>query len=290
MRIAIHLGVHCTDDERMLRCLQANADKLGADGIAVPGPDLYRNTLRDASMALAGAPASAETEELMLEQILDEDAPSAMVLSWDNFLSFPQWALRSRLYPKGAERVRELRQLFPTHDVQFFMAIRNPATYLPDLCSRIRNRPTADIMGGCDVQSLRWSEVIEDILSRSPGVKLTVWCDEDAPLIWPEVLAAVTGLPDGTQLTGWDDLLQQLLVDEGLRRLQSTLSEPPLPDLAGRRRLIGNLLGEFVRPETVEAEFVMEGWTQALVDDLTARYDDDVTRIERMPGVTFITP
>ena len=290
MRIAIHLGVHCTDEGRLLRCLQANADMLRTDGIAVPDPDLYRNTLRDASMTLGGAPASAETEEVMLEQILDEGAPSAMVLSWENFLSFPQWALRGRLYPNGAERIRELRQLFPSHETRFFMAIRNPATFLPDLCSRIRNRPASDIMGGCDVQALRWSEVIEDILSRSPGVNLTVWCDEDAPLIWPEVLAAVTDLPDGTRLTGWDDLLEHLLEDEGLRRLQSTLSEPPLPDIAGRRRMIGNLLGEFVRPEAVEAEFEMEGWTQALVDDLTARYDEDVARIERLPGVTFITP
>lgn len=290
MHIAIHLGVHCTDDERLLRCLHHNSVMLAANDVAVPDPDLYRYILRDASKSLGGAPASPDTESLMLEQILDDARPQRVVLSWDTFLSFPQWALRSRLYPNGADRVRELHQTFPSHDVEFFMAIRNPATFLPELCSRIRNKSVEDIMSGCDVLQLRWSDLIEDILSRHTGARLTLWCDEDTPLIWPEVLAAVAGIGDGTKLEGWDDLLQHLLDEEGVRRLRSLMEEQDLQDLHQRRRVIANLLTEFVRPEATEMEFEMPGWSQAVVDDLTQLYEEDVERIRAMNGVYFIAP
>ena len=42
MRIVYHLGAHCTDDERLMRCLLKNRDVLSAQGIVVPGPSKYR--------------------------------------------------------------------------------------------------------------------------------------------------------------------------------------------------------------------------------------------------------
>lgn len=291
MEIAIHLGVHCTDDERLLRCLRANAAKLAAAGVAVPEPDAYRTLMRDAANTLQGHAASPETEEIMLEQILDEaETANRMILSWDNFLSFPQWVLRGRLYPAAGDRCRALRLTFPAHDVGFCMAIRNPATFLPELCARKRGKPVEEMLGDTDVMGLRWSDTISDILARNPDTPLVVWCDEDTPLIWPEVLEHVSGLPDGTELQGWDDLLHHLMDEEGFRRLHSTLTEPPVPDAARRRQIIGNLLAEFVRPEAVEQEFEMPGWDQSTVDRLTETYENDIRRIANLPGVTFITP
>ena len=40
MRIAYHLGVHCTDEDRLVRTLHRNADMLAEQGIEVPAPDL----------------------------------------------------------------------------------------------------------------------------------------------------------------------------------------------------------------------------------------------------------
>ncbi|WP_153010491.1 hypothetical protein [Falsirhodobacter sp. alg1] len=291
MRINIHLGAHCTDDERLLRCLRNNAEMLDHSGTCIPDPDLYRTLLRDTAAALQGKPASPETEEMVLDQILDEaDIPDVVVLSWDNFMSFPQWALRGRLYPAAADRVRGLMQIFPSAEVTFYLAIRNPATFLPELCSRQRQKTPAEVMSECDPVSLRWSDTIGDVVARNPGVNLVIWADEDAPLIWPEVLAHVGGIDDGSTLTGWDDLLSHLMEDEGMRRLHSTLAEPPQPDVRHRREIISNLLGEFVRPEAVEVEFEMPGWDQALVDHMTATYEDDMARIAALPGVRFLTP
>ena len=51
-----------------------------------------------------------------------------------------------------------------------------------------------DILTDVDpLRRLRWSDTVRNIRIHNPGVPLTVWCDEDTPLIWPEVLQAVSG-------------------------------------------------------------------------------------------------
>jgi hypothetical protein len=49
-------------------------------------------------------------------------------------------------------------------------------------------------------------------------------------------------------------------------------------------------LEKFGRPEMLEQEVALPGWTDALVHDLTAAYLEDVERIARMPGVLLIDP
>ena len=73
----------------------------------VPGPNRYRNLLRDTAIQLKGQPASMDTQALVLDQIMDEDRADRLILSWENFLSFAPWAVdQGRLYPAAAERVR----------------------------------------------------------------------------------------------------------------------------------------------------------------------------------------
>ena len=133
MRIVYHLGAHCTDDERLLRCLLKNRGLLAKQGIVVPGPTRYRTLLRETAVALKGQPASMDTQALVLEQIMEVDRAERLVLSWDSFLSYPNWALEGGLYRSAGERVRAFSQIFPQIEPEFFLAIRNPATFLPAL-------------------------------------------------------------------------------------------------------------------------------------------------------------
>lgn len=48
MRIILHAGAQCTDDERLLKTLLRNKDTLAQAGVAVPHPKSYRNLLRKA--------------------------------------------------------------------------------------------------------------------------------------------------------------------------------------------------------------------------------------------------
>lgn len=77
MRIAYHLGVHCTDDDRLVRTLFRNAERLEAEGIEVPDPARYRNLIRDTAIQLKGATADAALQNSLLDQILMRRRPNA---------------------------------------------------------------------------------------------------------------------------------------------------------------------------------------------------------------------
>ncbi|WP_103333230.1 hypothetical protein [Pseudotabrizicola formosa] len=289
MRIVYHLGAHCTDDERLVRCLLKNRQVLGEQGIVVPGPARYRTLLRDTAMTLKGQPASRDTQALVLDQIMDEDRADRLILSWENFLSFPQWVLKNRLYPAAAERVSAFTQIFPDIEAEFHLAIRNPATFLPDLFAKQRDKSFDQFMSDIDPADIRWSDVIADMLSASPDVPFTVWCDEDTPLIWPEVLQAVSGHAAGTVLTDTNELLGTIMSPEGLTRMTAYMQSHPAQTTVQRRRIVSAFLDKFALPERVEMEVELPGWTQDTVARLTEGYYQDVARIRALPGVTLLS-
>jgi hypothetical protein len=290
MRIVYHLGAHGTDDERLLRCLLKNRGVLAEQSIVVPDPARYRNLLRDTAIALKGQAASIETQAIVLDQIMDEDQADRLVLSWENFLSFPKWVLRGSLYPSAGERIRAFTQIFPQIEAEFHLAIRNPATFLPELFLRQKDRSLDEFLDGVDPAQLRWSDTIRDILTRNPGVPLTVWCDEDTPLIWPEVLQAVSGHAPGTRLADANELLRKLMTDDGLARMQSYLDTHPPASVLQRRRIVSAFLDKFALPEMIEIEVEMPGWTEDTVAQMTRTYEEDVAAIAATPEVTFLEP
>lgn len=290
MRIVYHLGAHCTDEERLLRCLLKNRGPLAQEGIVVPGPTRYRNLIRDTAITLKGSAASQDTQALVLDQIMDEDRAERLILSWDSFLAFPQWAVRRALYPNAGARVRAFTQIFPDIEAEFHLAIRNPATFLPELFQKQKGKSYDEFFDGVAPMDLGWPSVIIDILSANPGVPLFVWCDEDTPLIWPEVLRTVSGHAPETVLEDTDDLLADIMSADGFRRMTGYLaSHPPQTELQ-RRRIVSAFLDKFALPDQIEVELDIPGWTPQLVEAMTAQYDRDVARIAVTPGVTFIAP
>ncbi|MFN3992398.1 MAG: hypothetical protein ACK4IU_05765 [Tabrizicola flagellatus] len=288
MRIVYHLGAHCTDDDRLVRCLLKNRAKLAEQGIVVPAPTRYRKLLRDTAAQLRGAAASEETEAMILDQIMDEPAADRLILSWTSFLSFPAYALSGGLYAQGGERLRAFTQIFPDIETEFCLAIRNPATFLPDLRSRAQQKGHEDILDGVDPLALRWSQAVRGILEHNPGVPLTVWCDEDTPLIWPEVLAVVSGHATGTVLEDTDELLSLLLSETGLARYHAYCREHPPQSVSQRRRIVTAFLEKFGRRDQIETPITLPGWTEELVEELTRTYLTDVERIAQMPGVRLM--
>lgn len=283
MQIVYHLGAHCTDEERLLRCLLKNREALGDAGVMVPGPARYRNLIRDTATALRRMPATDATQEEVLDQIMDAGTAERLILSWENFLSFPQWVVRGRLYPAAGERVRSFTNIFPSFGAELHIAIRNPATFLPALFQRQRGKSAEDFLGGIDPTGLRWSEVIADLLAQDMPV--TVWCDEDTPLIWPEVLRAVAGVD--IPLEGEDELLATIMDEKGIGRLRAHMVQP-LP-VEERRNVTAALLEGHAKPEMVDMQIEMPGWTPELVDAMTDAYEEDILRIMAMPGVRFLS-
>ena len=296
MRIVYHLGAHCTDEERLIRCLLKNRDVLAAQGIVVPGPNRYRNLLRDTAIQLKGQPATVETQALVLDQIMDEAQAERLILSWENFLSFAPWALdQGRLYPAAAERVHAFSGIFPEIEAEFFLGIRNLASFLPALYERQKGeakhaRNFLSTLNGLRLESLSWADVVGEVLAQNPGVPLTVWSDEDTPLIWPEVLQAVSGHAPGTVLADADEVLAQIMPAEGLARLNSYLEGHPPRTPEIRRKVVSAFLDKFAIPDLIDVEVEMPDWLPETVTQLTEAYDRDVARIAAMPGVTFLSP
>lgn len=289
MRIVYHLGAHCTDEERLITCLYKNRVTLAAQNIIVPAPARYRTLMRDTAMSLKGRPATRDTQALVLDQIMDEVSADRLILGWENFLSYPQWAIKDRLYPAAADRIRAFTQIFPEIEAEFHISIRNLASFLPTLFQKQRGKSYGDFMGSTDPRLLSWSRLIDDIHRMNPDVPLTIWCDEDTPLIWPEVLQTVAGHDPTTKLQGEDDLLQRIMSADGLARLRGYLEHNPPPNVTQRRRIVSAFLDKFALPEQIDLEFELPGWTQDLIDELSDAYEDDIERIRAMPGVTMLS-
>jgi hypothetical protein len=225
---------------------------------------------------------------------MEEDSARRLILSWENFMSYPLWSLKDTLYPNAAERVRAFSNIFPDIQAEFCLAIRNPVTFLPGLFQRqatdkTRAKSHEGFLEGTDIFSLRWSQTLQSILDVNPGVPLTVWCDEDTPLIWPEVLQIITQHDPATTLEDTDLLLASLMTTEGMSRLRAYLESHPTVSPALRRKVISAFLDKFVQPEKVTQPIFMPGWTEDTVARMTETYERDVVTIAKMPGVRLIS-
>lgn len=289
MQIVYHLGAHCTDEERLLRCLLRNRSVLAGQGIEVPGPARYRNLLLETARKLRGQPATADTQSMVLDQILDGDEPGRVVLAWENFIGYSQGALGEQLYPGAARRMAAYRAILPDLPHEFHLALRNPATFVPAILERIapRGKAPPDLP---NPRQLRWSDLVASLRATVPDAGITVWCDEDTPLLWPAVLQAVSGHGADTVLQDTDDLLERLMGAAGVQRMNAYLASHPPADAAHRARIVSAFLDRFATPDEVEAEFEVPGWTGELVAELTEGYDRDVARLMRMDGVRVLVP
>jgi len=290
MRISFHLGVHETDDDQLVRSLLKNAKVLLAENVAVPGPSRYRPIINQVLAKLNGGRASPDTQDVLLEEILEADDTERLVLSSPYFLSNHPGALRGgRLYPRAAAATLALRNLFPDSEVEFFFAVCNPATFVPALHKRLQKAPFAEYTAGIDPDTLVWSDMVRDIRAANPDVPITVWCNEDTPLIWPEVMHRVTGLASEIQLMGGFDILSRIIAREGIKRIRSYLAAHPPANEEQRRRILMAFLDKYALEDEVEEELDLPGWTNELIEQMTDVYDDDMVEISRIEGVRVIT-
>lgn len=289
MDIVLHAGAHCTDEDRLVKCLLKNKDLFLQQGIAVPGPSRYRRLLRDALQALGRADPAPEARDVLLDTILEHDGVERLLLSNENVFGVPRLAVgQGRLYPQAEQRLADLKRLFPGDRLALCLGIRNPATYLPALHAQSPLDDFLTFLDGTDPALLRWSELVERIRAAHPDMPLTIWCNEDTPLIWGSVLRAVAGLEEGTRITGSFDILSEIMSREGMQRFRAYLHDHPVMTEPQKRRVIGAFLDKFALAGEIEEELDLPGWDEAYVEMLTQDYEADVARIEEMDHVRFI--
>ncbi|MEO1959391.1 MAG: TolC family protein [Paracoccus sp. (in: a-proteobacteria)] len=135
MEMVFHLGVHCTDGDRLLKTLLNNREWLLGKGTEIVTPQRHRGLFEEALMALNGGRATPEMEQIMLDAMLTAEAPRRVVLSTPTFMGAPGRVCgrNEGLYPQMGSRAAALASLFPQAQAEFFLAIRNPATLLSEV-------------------------------------------------------------------------------------------------------------------------------------------------------------
>ena len=240
MQYVFHIGAHGTDAERLMVALRKNLVRLSELEVSVPRPRIYRNLLRIEAQRLQGQATTDEDRGVILAQILGSTKPDRVVFNHDRFLGDGLHTISDgMLYPQ-AHNTNWLRALFPEDQVDFALAIRNPATWVPTMFSIYGgDRTFAEFLNETDPRDLSWADMVQRILTANPGSNIILWCNEDLPLIWPEVLRLVADLEDDEVLDGDTDILAEIMQPEGLTRLKEYLASHTQLDRGPARNNVG---------------------------------------------------
>ena len=293
MQVILHAGAHCTDDGRLLKTLFKNRETFQQRGIALPRPRHYRQLLSATVKALAKRAAGPDSRMAFLDAIMDIDADEVdrLILHSENFFCVPKLGFhKGRIYPLAGSRIGYLTHLFPDDEVELFLGIRNPATHLPAMFASTPHTQFIEFIDGADPRDIYWSDLITSIRQEAPNVRVTVWCNEDTPLIWGELVREIAGLAANEPIEGAFDLLSEIMSKEGMARFGSYLKSHPDMTEMQTRRVITAFLDKFAIEDMVEEEVDLQGWTEPLIEQLTDQYEDDIFKISRIPGVTLLAP
>lgn len=269
--------------------MRQDSPLLAQNGIMLRRPREYRKLIRGMVRQIEGPIATPKEQELLLASIVKNQEISRLILSDATFLGVPAWMLGGgRLYRNAGKNTATIRNLLPDYPVEFFLCIRNPATFLPAAFQAQTERSFADFFNEAKLFSLRWSDVIADIQKSNPGCPITVWCYEDLPIIWPTVLKDLTGLGPETQFKGGLDVIKGVLTADGAKRLESYYVDHPVSNEAQGHRVLAIFLEKFADESKMEDEIDVPGWSTVLIEKMTELYEEDTDLIERMPGVDLL--
>jgi len=287
MQVAFHVGIHGSDEDRVLQWLSLNEALLTARRVEVPPREVEEPILNEALASLKGGVASPEMEEVVCDAMLAGEETERLVISRASLMGRPRRSVDSEGLLTGAgDRMRALGNVFPSAQCSFFLALKNPATYIPDLLARVHDASELRI----DLASLRWFDSVQRMVQALGQARLVVWCNEDTPLILPEVMRRMTGLDGHEPLPGDMAAAERVLNPKGVAVLRRRLAKAGTIDVAARRALTEEVLAEMHDPEALRLKVDMPGWTQDVIDRITADYDADVAAIAALPGIEFIAP
>lgn len=291
MQIVLHAGAHFTDEERLLKSLLKNKSVLTARGVAVPGPGKYRSLIRDTLIAMRTDPPAEDAREVLIDAILDDETADRLVMSNSNFFCAPRGAIRNgQMYPNATMRLAQMQQVFAQDQIELFIGMRNPVSLLPALFEKSQKETFAEFIQGTDPAEVRWSEMVGRISQAVPNVSMTVWCNEDTPLIWEQIIREMAGVEPTFEVDGSFDLIADIMTPEGLMRLRNYLNEKPDLTEVQKRRVVSAFLEKYAIEEQIEEELDIPGITESMVDQITDLYDEDMLEVARIPGVTFLSP
>ncbi|RKF13439.1 hypothetical protein D6850_14150 [Roseovarius spongiae] len=291
MQLVLHAGAHNTDEDKLVKCLINNQAMLAERGTSVPHPTAYRKLMRDILHAGMDGDTTSETRDIVIDALMPEDECERLVLSNHGFFGTPKMAASGgEFYSAAGARIEALREIFAGDEIEIFMGLCNPATFLPALLQQTQFDSIDSYLNGADPAGMRWSDLVGRMRAAAPDIPITIWCNEDTPLIFGQILREMAALEPTVPIEGEYLLLRQIMSKPGMARFESYLAQHPDMTEIQKRRVIVAFLDKFAEEDAIEQELDLPGWTEELVDQLTDLYDEDVYAIARIPGITLIAP
>ncbi|WP_146200033.1 hypothetical protein [Roseicyclus mahoneyensis] len=275
----------------MLQSLGKNRARLAEDGILAPSIARYRPLLRDTLRALKGQTASRDVQDALLDAIIDEMPADRLIFSDPRLVCIHRLVVQGpQIWAMIDRQVAALRGLFPQAEPEVFIGMRNPATLIPALFAASKFSDFPEFSENMQPHAVAWSEMLSRLRLAHPDVPVTVWCNEDTPLLWGQLLREIADVPFDYPLKGSDDLIETIMDPTGFNRLQRYLADNPAQSEIQRRRIVGAFLDRYAIDTAIEEELDLPGWTPDLIEEISLAYDDDMAEIARIPGVTLLTP
>jgi molybdopterin-guanine dinucleotide biosynthesis protein A len=293
MRISLHIGAHHTRTPRLVGAMKVGERAFGRLNIATPGPTTYRPIIDQELSRLDGLPPILDEEDAVLAHILGENstADHLVMINEDWAGDLDMMFRGGQLYTGIGRSVSRVAELFSQHDVHISMAIRNPA-FLINAALTTPSIPTSLkwFLDANDPLNLSWVAPVDLLQKAVPNARLTLWCEEDTPLIWPRIIRHIAHVPDDTAIRGVLAAANDVLTPEGMARLRTFLRNHTLTTSQQYERTILAFLDKYADESVMTASCDVPGWTAETVHDLSLNYEEDIATLARRDDVTFLLP
>jgi len=182
--VIYHLGAPHTDNEQVTWSLRKDTQLLADNGVLLRRPKEYRPLLSDMLAELKGEAPSIVDQEVLMRAIIKNQQVDRLIMSNSKFMGSPIWMFfGGTFYHNAAKNTADIRNLFPDNPCEFFLGIANPASFIPACFKAQTEKDYEQFICGADLFSVRWSDVIARVQSANPGCSITVWSNEDTPII-----------------------------------------------------------------------------------------------------------
>lgn len=292
MHVNLHIGMHFSRTSRLVKSVRLNAANFARHGIVAPPVMAYRPVIAETLAHLDGMPPTRDESRALVREIMgDADARRAVLIDEEWAGPIETAFDDEMLYAGMGENVRRVRELLQTEEVSLSLALINPATYVAGVLGVNRAAGKARwFVRNIPPETISWQLSIDRLLATVPDVPVTIWAEEDAPLIWSRALRHISGLPEGTAVRAHLMALQEILAPEGMKRLMTFLQKFPLTDPVATERAILAFLDKYDAAPVYGPQGGIEGWDDAALATITARYEADIARLAEYPRVTVIQP
>ena len=202
MTIKLYIGAHKTATTHIQSVLEYNQKNLKQHNIKLSTPNELRKSWLGNFLNLCHIKERSHIEDLRKELPLS----GIWILSDENFAGTPyEFKVSNQgMYPNVEQRLKCLKELFPTAKIELFFALRSYETfYRSTYLEVVRNRgyiPFEEYYSEEQFKHNSWLNVIKMFTSVISEENITLWCYEDIKIVMPTIINAMTGLNNAKEL------------------------------------------------------------------------------------------